>query len=242
MGVLQRFERRVSDAVNGAFARAFKSEVQPVEIASGLQRECDNRAAIVTRGRTMVPNIFAVELSSIDHERLSVYCDPLCEELAEMVRQYAAEQRYAFVGPVTVTLERHDDLDTGMFRVRSTASAASDPELSVVSDGSPYLVLDGGRFALTSPSTVVGRGIDVDVRIDDSAVSRRHAEVRLQPHDPAVALVVDLQSTNGTFLDGRRVPQAELRDGDTVVFGSTSVVFRAGSRAAARPAPPARAR
>ena len=82
MGVLQRFERRIEEMVNRPFARAFKAEVQPVEIASALQRECDDRAAIVARGRTMVPNAFTVALGSHDHERLSVYAEALGDELA----------------------------------------------------------------------------------------------------------------------------------------------------------------
>ena len=82
VGVLQRFERRIEEMVNRPFARAFKAEVQPVEIASALQRECDDRAAIVARGRTMVPNAFVVALGSHDHERLSVYAEALGAELA----------------------------------------------------------------------------------------------------------------------------------------------------------------
>ena len=57
MGVMDRFERRLDRMVNGVFARTFKSEVEPVEIAAALQRECDDRAAIVSRGRTMVPEL-----------------------------------------------------------------------------------------------------------------------------------------------------------------------------------------
>jgi len=85
VGVLQRFERRIEEMVNRPFARAFKAEVQPVEIASALQRECDDRAAIVARGRTMVPNVFTVALGDHDHDRLSTYAEALGAELAAMV-------------------------------------------------------------------------------------------------------------------------------------------------------------
>ena len=69
MGVLDRFERGIDRVVNGAFARAFRSQVEPVELASALRREADNRAAVVSRGRTLTANAYAVELSSADHER-----------------------------------------------------------------------------------------------------------------------------------------------------------------------------
>ena len=83
--------------VEGAFARAFRSELQPVEVASAVQREMDDRAAIVAKGRTLVPNDFVVELAENDHERLDVYAESLGVELANLARDYAKEQGYSFV-------------------------------------------------------------------------------------------------------------------------------------------------
>src|SRR5215510_3173626 len=119
VGVLQRFERRLEGMVEGAFARAFKSEVEPVEIASAVQREMDDRAAIVAQGRTLVPNDFVVELSNTDNERLEVYADNLGIELATLAREHAKEQGYSFVGPVRMRFEGVPDLTTGTFRIRS---------------------------------------------------------------------------------------------------------------------------
>ncbi|MGI5350010.1 FhaA domain-containing protein [Streptomyces sp. CA-250714] len=130
MGVLKRFEQRLEGLVNGTFAKVFKSEVQPVEIAGALQRECDNNATIWNRERTVVPNDFVVELSPPDYERLSPYSGQLGDELAGMVRDYAKQQRYTFMGPIKVHLEKADDLDTGLYRVRSRtlASSTSQPQ------------------------------------------------------------------------------------------------------------------
>ncbi|MFC1431297.1 FhaA domain-containing protein [Streptacidiphilus sp. N1-3] len=124
MGALKKFEQRLEGFVNGAFAKVFKSEVQPVEIAGALQRECDNNASIWNRDRTVVPNDFIVELSSHDYERLSPYSAQLGGELAGMVREYAQAQRYSFMGPLKVALEEAADLDTGLYRVRSRVEAA----------------------------------------------------------------------------------------------------------------------
>lgn len=247
MGALQRFERRLEGLVNKPFAKAFKSEVQPVEIASALQRECDDRAAIVSRTRTMVPNEFAVQLGERDHERLSVYAEPLRQELAGMVRDYAQEQGYLFVGPVDVRLEKADNLDTGMFRVRSQAvpgpvpvaydqGASRGPAASpagrsdqdqfgqagVREDTGVWLEINGVPHPLNRQVVTIGRGTDTDLRIDDPSVSRRHAEIRLG----ANPVIVDLGSTNGVVVNGRRAPQAPLRDGTTIVLGSTTLVFR----------------
>ena len=229
MGVLQRFEQRLESLVNGAFARAFKAEVQPVEIASALQRECDNRAAIVSRQRTIVPNAFVVQLSGSDHERLGLYSDALRDELAGVVSDHAQEQQYSFLGPVRVDFEMVEDLDTGMFRVRSSAVAgASGSGRNAVpgarAEGAPYLDVNGTRFPFTS-AAVIGRGSDVEVRIDDPGISRRHAEVRVSG---GTAAVVDLGSTNGLIVDGQRARQAALRDGSRIVLGATTVVFRSG--------------
>ncbi|SED16556.1 FHA domain-containing protein [Streptomyces misionensis] len=125
MGVLKKFEQRLEGLVNGTFAKVFKSEVQPVEIAGALQRECDNNATIWNRDRTVVPNDFIVELSAPDYERLSPYSGQLGDELAGMVRDYAKQQRYTFMGPIKVNLEKADDLDTGLYRVRSRTLASS---------------------------------------------------------------------------------------------------------------------
>ncbi|MFF5341939.1 FhaA domain-containing protein [Streptomyces althioticus] len=125
MGVLKKFEQRLEGLVNGTFAKVFKSEVQPVEIAGALQRECDNNATIWNRDRTVVPNDFIVELSTPDFERLSPYSGQLGDELAGMVRDYAKQQRYTFMGAIKVHLEKAEDLDTGLYRVRSRTLASS---------------------------------------------------------------------------------------------------------------------
>lgn len=130
MGVMKRFEQRLEGLVNGTFAKVFKSEVQPVEIAGALQRECDNNATIWNRERTVVPNDFIVELSAPDYERLSPYSGQLGDELSGLVRDYAQQQRYTFMGPIKVHLEKADDLDTGLYRVRSRTLASSSSQQS----------------------------------------------------------------------------------------------------------------
>lgn len=234
MGVLQRFERRIEEMVNRPFARAFKAEVQPVEIASALQRECDDRAAIVARGRTMVPNAFTVDLGAHDHERLSVYAEALAQELAAMVREHAEEQGYAFIGPVTVDFERDDDLSTGRFQVRSAAVAgatAAQTSTAVPAGGAgsavPWVEVGTTTYALAHPITRIGRGTESDLRIDDPGISRHHAELRRSGGD---VTIVDLGSTNGVVVDGRRVDEQRLRDGAQVRLGSTTLTFHEGAR------------
>jgi hypothetical protein len=289
MGVLDRFERGIEKAVNGAFARAFKSEVQPVEIASALRRAMDDRAAVVGRGRTLVPNAFTVELGPNDFGRLTEYAAVLADELVANVTEHADAQHYAFPGPVTVGFEERAGLDTGVFQVRSASvrgpaagtarpSAPAAPPPEFVSPGAaipppppvvapapapfpvappmaptpspaapaaaagpppghipaarrPWLDVDGHAYPLLGPVTVVGRGEDVDVVLDDPGVSRRHAEIRVTTDGPRlVAHLRDLGSTNGTFVDGSRVTGAVLSDGNGITMGRTRLTFRSGER------------
>lgn len=252
MGVLQRFERRLEGLVEGAFARAFKSELQPVEVASAVQREMDERAAIVAQGRTLVPNDFVVELSESDLDRLAVYSDSIGLELANLAREYAQEQGYSFVGPVRVRFERAGDLATGMFRIRSGVIRGSTVEggeiRQPVTDmplgqqgafrGRPRLLVSPGEramagseaasaqqrsYELTAPVTLLGRGTDCDLRLVDPGVSRHHAEVRVEGD---VVALVDLGSTNGTFVNGQPVRRLVLTDGARVTLGRTTLIFR----------------
>ncbi|MDG9718436.1 DUF3662 and FHA domain-containing protein [Streptomyces sp. DH24] len=151
MGVLKKFEQRLEGLVNGTFAKVFKSEVQPVEIAGALQRECDNNATIWNRDRTVVPNDFIVELSAPDFERLSPYSGQLGDELAGMVRDYAKQQRYTFMGPIKVNLERADDLDTGLYRVRSRTLASSSSQQAPASAPAAGRPAAGGGYGYPPP-------------------------------------------------------------------------------------------
>lgn len=119
MGVLDRFERRIERVVNGAFAKAFRSQVEPVELAGALRTESDNRAAVVSRGRTLTANSYTIELAASDYERLEPIQAELRRDLRQVVGDHAVEQGYSFVGPVSVGFERAEDLDTGIYRVRS---------------------------------------------------------------------------------------------------------------------------
>ncbi|WP_127573692.1 FhaA domain-containing protein [Georgenia faecalis] len=225
MGALDRFEKKVENVVSNAFARAFRSEVKPVEIASAVRREMDDRAAAVTRGRTVVPNEFTVRLSPTDHEHVTAWgADALAEEIADAATEHATSQRYAFVGPVKVAFETEDELSTGRFDVvaatrRGTVAPATS---TAASARHPIVDIDGQRYLLTGPVTVLGRGSEADIVVDDPGVSRRHLEIRVTASG---TIATDLGSTNGTFVEGHRVQAATLVDGNTITIGRTRILF-----------------
>jgi hypothetical protein len=232
MGVVQRFENKLEQLVSGTFARAFRSAVQPVEVAAALQREVDNSAQILSRDRRLVPNNFHVELSAVDHDRLTQYGSALTQELSEMLREHAEDQSYVFTGPVSIALDRVDELGTGRFRVRSAAVARVMPADgggdtdSAVRRADVVLEVNGTRHPLEPPGLVIGRGTDADLRVDDPGVSRRHAEIRVTPGaGTPTASIVDLGSTNGMLVNGQRVQQATLDDGAVVRIGNTTLTL-----------------
>jgi len=193
--------------VEGAFARAFRSELQPVEVASAVQREMDDRAAIVAKGRTLVPNDFVVELADTDHERLDVYAESLGVELANLARDYAKEQGYSFVGPVRMRFEGVPDMTTGTFRIRSGVIRGS--------------TIEGGEIRMPAsdlPRTPPGRGFPGHPRLLVSG-----PELRVENGQ---VVLVDLSSTNGTFVNGQPVRRVALTDGTHVSLGRTTLVFR----------------
>lgn len=227
MNGLQKFEHRLEQLISGAFARAFRSAVQPVEIAAALQRECDNNAQILSRDRRLVPNDFTVELSDTDLQRLQAYDTALERELVEQVEDHAEGQGYAFPGPVSIALEADDDLTTGRFRIRSRAQASvtDNDHRTRTRSTNVALEVNGTRHPVRPPGLVVGRGTEADLRVNDPGVSRRHAEFVVSGDTVEVA---DLGSTNGVLVDGHKVARTALRDGAVVRIGRTEMTVKIG--------------
>ena len=226
MSGLSKFEHKLEQMISGAFARAFRSAVQPVEISAALQRECDNNAQILSRDRRMVPNDFHVELSQVDLDRLSPYDTAMAGEMVSQLKDHAEQQGYAFAGPVTVAFEVADDLTTGRFRIRSRAQARVTGNASQTQVGRARVVVEvnGTRHPLLAPGLVVGRGTEADVRINDPGVSRRHIEFLVAGEDSIE--VRDLGSTNGMLVDGHRITHTAVHDGTRVKIGNTTMTVR----------------
>jgi hypothetical protein len=212
---LQRFERRLERLVEGAFAKAFRSGVQPVEIGRRLARELDAGRTVGVRG-PVAPNRFTIGLSRDDYERFAGFHDSLVHELEESTREHARDEGYHFVGPVEVVLGTDERCKRGDIRVSAEI---------VEGEGTPFgsLVLpDGRRIRLGDEPARIGRLPDCAVALSDPQVSRHHAEVR---PGRAGFRIVDLGSTNGTTVNGVRVADHDLHDGDVIVVGGTSIRY-----------------
>lgn len=216
MGILDNFEKGLERVVNGAFARTFKSGLQPVELASALRRELDTNAAVVSRDRILVPNRLVLRMSRADLDRMERLGATLIDELTTVATEHAKKQGYRFPGPVDISLSNDGALSDGMVEVDSRSIKGTVAY-------TPVLDIDGTRHPITKARTVIGRGSDADIMVDDSGTSRRHVEILW---DGSRAQVHDLGSTNGSKLDGRPVTQAPLSPEQTISIGRTKIVFR----------------
>lgn len=241
MGLLDSLEQRLNQIVNGSFSKAFKAEVQPVELGAALQQEIDTRATQLNQ-QLIVPNIFIIELSQTDHDRLSPYFNTLTTELALLANNYIAEQRYETVDRVDISFGLDNTFETGAFRIKSnsgtplssepkvefaapapSAPIASVPVAQMTATVTPMLTdISGTEYRLTKSVTNIGRGTDADIQVVDNGASRLHCAIVLGSQ----VIVRDLGSTNGTSVDGHRITEAELRDGSIIKIGNTTLTYK----------------
>jgi hypothetical protein len=223
VGILDSFERGLERAVNGAFAKTFRSGLAPVEITAALRKEVDTHASPVARDRVLVPNRFVVRMNPEDHAAMTALGDGLMDELSGLLVQYANEQRYQMVSPPVITLEADPAITLGLLDVRSSSERV---EVS----WQPTLELDGRTHQLGA-RTVVGRGSEADITVDDSGISRKHLEI---VWDGRRAEARDLGSTNGSTLNGSRLTHAALPNESVLQIGRTRMLFRVVPRAKER--------
>lgn len=222
MGILDNFERGLERVFNGAFAKTFKSGLQPVEIVAVLKREMDTNTSIISRDRVLVPNRFHIIVSPADYDRLAGMGESLRATLMQEVEAHAVKHQYQFPGGLSIKLLHDDSLSEGQLEVESRSVEGR-------VDWTPVVDVNGQRFRLRQGSNVIGRGTDTQIPIDDTGASRRHAEIIW---DGQRAGIRDLGSTNGTKCNGRRVAQAALESDSLIEIGRTQLTFRVVPEAA----------
>ena len=252
MSVLRSIERKIEGLFEGVFGRAFRTHVQPVEVARKLAKEMDDHRT-VSVSRVYVPNEYTVYLSPADREQFDGYEGSLLGELRDYLAEHARRENYALLSTPRVLMETDADLAVGEFGIATrmvqperrrrdpdTPPPQAEPGATMIyrpkaaPEGASEepagseretvtLTVDGQRQELRSRRVVIGRAKDCEVQLADPNVSRRHAELR---QEGATYWVVDLDSTNGMEVNGRRLKRAKLESGDTITLGSTELVFR----------------
>jgi hypothetical protein len=250
MSVLRNIESKLESLFEGVFGRAFRTNVQPVELARKLVKEMDDHRN-VSVSRVYVPNEYTVYLSPGDREQFSSYEENLCDELQEYLAEHARRESYDLLSSPRVKFDTDPDLGVGVFGIatrmvqvgraadgvpgpepeagatmvykpaQQPTEAASPVELGVEREVA-YLQWNGQKHEVTKRRIVIGRSKDCDIHVADPNVSRRHAEVR---QEGATYWLVDLDSTNGVEIRGRRVKRLKLEDGTRFTIGSTEIRF-----------------
>ena len=251
MGILRDFERRLEGAVEGFFARAFRSNLQPVELAKAIQRYAANYRQVDYNG-VVVPNSYRFTLSPDDLQRFSGFLESLQRELTDVVRRTAQEHGWRLRGRVAVSVQSRDDVRLGTYelqgRVDSSVDAeppapeseppAAQPAGDAAAAGSTrvlpttltaFVDVRGGpehgrRFEVNAP-VLLGRLPECDITLSDASVSRRHARI---DHRDGSWVIEDLGSTNGLRVNDAVVGRARLRDGDRIDLGSVGLAFSVG--------------
>lgn len=232
MSVLDRFEKSVEGAVNGVFAKFGSKDLKPVDLSSALEREIDKEAMPVTRDRTVAPNEHRFKLSTPDFNNIVEWgAETLANELADNLTQYAKSQNYAFVGPVVVIFEEDLELSKGDYRLSSESVQGNTVPVTTdaQTEDCPMLEIGEHQYLLTEEKTIIGRGSDCDIVIDDPGISRRHMEIDVTDNGNTV-IARDLNSTNGMYVEGHHVEAATLLDGNTITIGRTRILYWASSQ------------
>jgi hypothetical protein len=250
MSVLRNIEHKIEGLFEGVFGRAFRTHVQPVELARKLVKEMEDHR-VVSVSRVYAPNEYTVYLATSDREQFASYEDSLRSELQQYIAENARRERYELLSPPEVKFETDDDLEMGEFGIATRMVQGASPQ-----PGEPLpqaepagtmvyrkpaeteavaaeelglgreivsLTVDDTKHELDGTRVTIGRSKDCDIQLADANVSRRHAEVR---QEGAAYWAVDLDSTNGMEVNGRRQKRAKLRQGDRITLGSTELVFK----------------
>jgi len=253
MSVLRNIEHKIEGLFEGVFGRAFRTHVQPVELARKLVKEMEDHR-VVSVSRVYAPNEYSIYLSTSDREQFASYEDSLRSELQDYLAENARRERYEMLSVPEVKFETDDDLEMGEFGIATRMVQAdkrrkdedapaeqlepgatmvykpkTPPPTEAVSAAElgmeqelVTLAFDGTRHEVNKRSIVLGRSRDCDIQLTDANVSRRHAELR---QEGASYWIVDLGSTNGIEVNGKRMKRAKLQAGDTVTLGSTEITF-----------------
>jgi hypothetical protein len=217
---LQSIERRLERMVDGVFTRRTQGSIRPIELGRRLVREMDDHRSVDVKGRRIVPNDFTIVLSPADRDGFGDIEVTLTTELAEAAKEYAREEGYHFMGPVSVRLSAESTMKNGRFNVTSSLKQGAGG-----SSMASIVLPSGQRISLNQGTVTVGRLPECTISINDSNISRKHAEMRQTGGEYVVA---DLASTNGTLVNGIRITgQQRLNEGDIISFGSTHVRFEA---------------
>lgn len=248
MGIFSNFEDRLEKYVEGVFD-LYKGRIRPLEVAIKLNRAMRDLKQ-VSVNHIFAPNQYTILLNTEDYQTMSSLFVILSKELENYLQEKAVEKNYTLLAPVKITFKPDDNLKEGYINVEGFFSEEKYTTKKEVLDlhqdtlffsASEIIALKkkdrvkkitlkitdgpcrGQEITLGSLPAIIGRQADCDMIIKDSSVSRHHARLEFEKND---YLLVDLKSTNGTFVNGKRISSRKLQPGDQIKVGSSALNFK----------------
>ena len=216
--VLKRIEQKLEKIVEGTFTRVFPSSVKPIELGKRIRRVLEDKKTIGVQGQIIIPNRYVISLSLKDLENIESIQESIQREISSSIRDHANDENYHFQGTLTVEIFSNSSLKTGSIEVDGLfeENKGGFPPGSLIDE-------NGKRLIITEQKLSIGRDTKSTMQVVDVEVSRNHAEIRLLNTS---FVLIDLQSTNGTFVNGQRVQEHTLQNFDQIKIGSTILLFQ----------------
>ncbi|MEF3274270.1 MAG: FHA domain-containing protein [Chloroflexus sp.] len=237
MSALRRFEQLMEQIVEGSVARMFRSSIQPVEIARRLEKAMESNQKLSVK-QVIVPSFYRAYLHPQDFAVFQPIRQQLEQEMATYLSELAAERNFAMLDQPQVILAEDPAVPRRTIQVvAEMGNTQAEPAMTMIMQTErmssratgAFLLLQTGheQQALPIETTIVtiGRGLDNDIILEDTRVSRKHAQLRYRQRR---FWLTDLGSTNGTFVNDERIVERALRDGDRVSLGGLELIFREG--------------
>ncbi|ACL24534.1 FhaA domain-containing protein [Chloroflexus aggregans] len=238
MSALRRFEQFMEQLVEGSMARMFRSSIQPVEIARRLEKAMESNQRISVK-RVIVPSFYRAYLHPQDFAAFQPVRQQIEQELATYLSELASERDFVLLEQPRVVLAEDPAVPRRSIQVVAEmgSNQVDQPNMTKImqvdqaasrSSGA-FLLLQTGDTSQALPIATtmvsIGRGLDNDIILEDTRVSRKHAQLRYRQRR---FWLTDLGSTNGTFVNGERIAERALRDGDVISLGGLELIFREG--------------
>jgi hypothetical protein len=236
VGLLKNFEKKLEQAIEGMFSKAFKSRVQPIEIAKKLGKAMDEGRTLGPQ-RTYAPNEYTVYLSTADLRELYSIREVMAEEMAEYLKERAKREGYTLVGPIKIEFYPREDLTRGQIETETKIVAKegeveetqaieleeAESEGLAFAPACLYSFDEHNTFYLSKPVVNIGRADNNDIVLKNKSVSRSHAQIYRRGKR---FYIRDLESTNGTYVNGKLVREKALKPGDIITLGEAKLEFR----------------
>lgn len=237
VNILDRFEQSFERLVEGSVGRLFRSPIQPAEIGRRLERAMMSNQ-VISVNSTLVPNDYRVAMHPQDMVLFVDFVPALCRQMESWLHDAAEERGFSSIDRMRVQIIGDESVPRRAIQV--TAAIADRPDIGraeqeaiqrteifrVIRDTSGMTPVRlrftsgqhaGNEFIIRKPVTTLGRALDNDIVLEAGDISRHHA--RLELVDDQLK-IIDLDSTNGTRVNGRAIRSQAVRAGDEVAFGT----------------------